>query len=187
MLSLTSWPIFFYVETPILSCRRFDIAPKGLGVVFIKSLLYDMLMWLISAFLNSFLHVFWKALKVFHCFDFFACLYSLDLRRTILFRSLLYHGSDFLLLQTLVRMFLSIDFPIPDLKEFHKSSTVEEGGALVISLESWSMSSKNRGIYLSYSLVSLWSRQSRSQWHNGKMKCRQVLDFKDQVHIFAEI
>ena len=45
-------------------------------------------------------------------------------------------------LQTLVRMFLSIDFPIPDLKEFHKSYTVEEGGALVISLESWSMSSK---------------------------------------------
>ena len=79
---------------------------------------------------------------MFHCFDFFACLYSLDLRHAILFRSLLYHGSDFLLLQTLVRMFLSIDFPIPDLKEFHNSSTVEEGGALVISLESWSMSSK---------------------------------------------
>ena len=54
----------------------------------------------------------------------------------------MYHGSDFLLLQSLVGMFLSIVFPIPDLKEFHKSSTVEEGGALVISLESRSMSSK---------------------------------------------
>ena len=90
-----------------------------------------LLMWLILAFLNSFLHAFWKALKVFHWLDFLACLYSLALRRTILFRSLLYHGSDFLLLQTLVGMFLSIDFPIPDLKETHKSSTVEEGGALV--------------------------------------------------------
>ena len=83
-----------------------------------------LLIWLISAFLNSFLHVFWKALKVFHWLDFLACLYSLALRHTILFRSLLYHGSDFL---TLVGMFLSIDFPIPDLKESHKSSTVEEG------------------------------------------------------------
>ena len=72
---------------------------------------------------------------MFHWLDFLACLYSLALRRTILFRYLLYHGSDFLLLQTLVGMFLSIDFPIPDLKESHKSSTVEEGGALVISLE----------------------------------------------------
>ena len=39
-------------------------------------------------------------------------------------------------------MFLSIDFTIPDLKEFNKSSIVEEGGSLVISLDCWPMSTK---------------------------------------------
>ena len=60
----------------------------------------------------------------------------------ILFKSLLYQGSDFLFLQTLVGIFLSMDCSMPDLKESHKFSTVEEGGALVISLESRSMSTK---------------------------------------------
>ena len=79
------------------------------------------------------------AARYLHWFDFLACLYSLDLRRTILFKSLLYQGSDFLFL---LGIFLSMDCSMPDLKESHKFSTVEEGGALVISLESRSMSTK---------------------------------------------
>ena len=69
-------------------------------VVFIKFLLYDNVDVVDFSLRNSFLHAFWKALKVFHWFDFETRLYSLDLRHLILFMSLLYHGSDFLLLQT---------------------------------------------------------------------------------------
>ena len=62
-------------------------------------------MWLISAFLKAFLHCFWKVLTELHWFDFFACLYSPDFRRTIFFKLRLNQGGDFLFVQTLDGMF----------------------------------------------------------------------------------
>ena len=93
----------------------------------------DITLLVLSAFLNAFLHVFWKALKELHWLDFW---YSLDIRRTIFFRLLLYKGRDFLFLQTLVGISLSMDCSTPVLKVSHKSSIVEDAGVLVISLES---------------------------------------------------
>ena len=134
--SLTSWPIFFSGDTPTESWRLdLTYRQKGFELFSLSPCWMTSLMWFSSACLKAFLQFLWKVLNELHWLDFLAYLYSLDFRRTILFKSLLNQGRDFLFLQILEGMYLSMDCSMPGLNMVHKSSTVEEGGALIILSE----------------------------------------------------